>query len=87
MWRADPGGQYWFVGSDLRVYPEVEAHDALDDGRHEAANYFASRTEALATASCLRTVIQYIRDGSMDEAIGRMIDARNVLEASNVERQ
>ena len=79
-WRTDPNGQYWFVGTDLTVYPEVDARDAIDNGRYEAGNYFATRTQAVKVATWIYAGMQYIRGSHMETAIARLIEARRTVE-------
>ena len=79
-WRADLHGHYWFVGTDLAVYPEVDAHDAVDDSRHQAGNYFSTRTEAVKTARWIHAGIRYIRGDHMEATIERLIEARRIAE-------
>lgn len=79
-WRADSHGHYWFVGSDLKVYPEVDAQDTIDNSRYEAGNYFSTRTEAVKTAKWIYAGMQYIRGGHMEACIERLIEARRIAE-------
>lgn len=79
-WRADLHGRYWFVGTDLAVYAEVDMRDETDEGRYETGNYFSTRTEAVRTAKWIYAGIQYIRGGHMDACIARLIEARHITE-------
>lgn len=79
-WRADLHDHYWFVGSDLKVYPEVDAHDTVDDSRYEAGNYFFTRTEAVKAAGWIHAGMGYMRGDHMDGTIERLIEARRIVE-------
>lgn len=78
--RADVHGQYWFIGSDLKIHPEIDTHDEVDNSRFEAGNYFSTRTEAAKTARWIYAGIEYIRGGRMDVAIERWLEARRIVE-------
>lgn len=86
-WRADKSGRYWFVGTDLQAYPEIDAYGEIDEGRYKAGNYFSTRAEAVKTALWIYAGIQYIRGGHMDAALERWIDARHLAEKVEVLRR
>lgn len=79
-WRANLHGPYWFVGSDLKVYREIDTRDEIDTSRFEAGNYFSTRTEATKTARWIYAGIGYIRGGRMDAAIERWLEAKRIAE-------
>lgn len=79
-WRANPNGRYWFVGSDLAVYAEVDMYDTTDNDRSQVGNYFSTRTEAVKTANWICAGIQYIRGGHMETLIEQLIEARHTAE-------
>lgn len=85
-WRADLHSQYWFVGSDLNIYPEVDTRDEIDNNRYEAGNYFSTRTEAIRAAHWIRAGLQCMRGETMDKTIERLIEARSVFERVHKEK-
>lgn len=48
-WRAERGGEYFFVQGHGKVEYVNDNHDAWDDGHYSIGNYFRTREEAEAS--------------------------------------
>ena len=61
-WRAEKGGKYWVVASDLTSFPSEEKYYSSDNDRHMCGNYFRTREQAEAAADRINELLKQIHD-------------------------
>lgn len=56
-WRAECGGQYFYIASNMCVFSEKEIFTGLDNAHHKIGNYFETQEEAETIAEEFKQIL------------------------------
>ena len=66
-WRANSGGDYWYVSSEGAVCEDLDIGVKLDNGRYSIGNYFRTRQAAELAADAFKNLLQKFHEKNPDQ--------------------